>query len=153
MAAQKLYSMVKVTPAKHIRIYTVDRGSTDWGVSIISRNRPDQVMPTTVSTMPDTRARGMVVCTVRRTSSSWWPPMPWATATPVPTDSPTKKFTRRLVRLEVAPTAATLTLPQNCPTITRSAALNNSCKTFVKIMGMVYRKIPDTRGPDRRSVV
>ena len=36
-----------------------------------------------------------------------------------------------------APTAATEILPQNRPTTTRSAALNNSCSTLVRIMGMV----------------
>ena len=41
----------------------------------------------------------------------------------------------------VAPTAATEILPQNRPTITKSAALNKSCSKLVKIIGMVY-KIP-----------
>jgi len=43
--------------------------------------------------------------------------------------------------------AATDTLPQNCPTTTRSAALKSSCKTLVRIMGMVNRMIFGNRGP------
>lgn len=37
--------------------------------------------------------------------------------------------------------------PQNCPTTTRSAALKSSCKTLVRIMGMVNRMIFGNRGP------
>jgi len=59
------------------------------------------------------------------------------TVTPVPTDRPMKKLTIRLVREPVAPTAATDTLPQKRPTITRSAALKNSCSRLVRMMGMV----------------
>ena len=64
-------------------------------------------------------------------------PMAWATVTPAPTDRPINRLIIRLVMAPVAPTAATLMLPQNRPTITRSAALKSNCSTLVRIMGMV----------------
>ena len=91
----------------------------------------------TVRIKPLKMAVGRAVCTVLCTTVSSRLPRPWATETPAPTDRPMKKFTIRFVREPVEPTAATLTLPQNRPTTTRSAALNNSCSRLVRIMGMV----------------
>jgi hypothetical protein len=54
----------------------------------------------------------------------------------VPTDSPRNTFTRRLISELVEPTAASASLPENCPTTMTSAALYNSCKTPVSISGM-----------------
>ena len=51
----------------------------------------------------------------------------------------------------VAPTAPTAKLPRKRPTTTRSAALNNSCKTLVRMMGTVYAMMPDSSGPLVRS--
>ncbi len=107
-------------------MYTADRGSTDSGVSIIRRNGSEKVMPNTVSTTPLNRAVGMAVWTVQCTTWSSRLPRPWATPTPAPTERPMKKLIIRLVMAPVAPTAATLTLPQNRPTTIRSAALNSN---------------------------
>ena len=80
-------------------------------------------------------AVGSAVCTVRNTVSSSRLPMPWATATPAPTERPKNRLMIRLMMAPVEPTAATAMLPQYLPTTIRSAALNNSCNTLVSIMG------------------
>ena len=94
-------------------------------------------MPTADSASPPMTAAGMAVWTVRRTFSASPAPMPCATMTPAPMDSPMNRLTIRFVTLPVAPTAATLRLPENCPTITRSAALNSSWSIPVRMIGIV----------------
>ena len=128
-------------------MYWVDRGSTFSGVPIQRRKVPERDMPMTVRRTPLSRAIGRAVCTVLCTTVYSRLPSAWATVTPAPTDRPMKKFTIRLVMEPVAPTAATLILPQNLPTIIRSAALNNSCRRLVRMMGMVYRIILGRSGP------
>ena len=52
-----------------------------------------------------------------------------------PTDNPTNRFTIRLMRAALEPTAARELSPANLPTTTMSAALNSSCKTLEHISG------------------
>ena len=104
---------------------------------IASRNLPENATPITVSSKPPAAAIGIAVCTALEVALPSSAPIPCATATPAPTESPINKLTIRFVREPVAPTAATESLPENQPTTIRSAALNKSCKMLVRIMGTV----------------
>ena len=110
------------------------------------------VTPTTVSTMPLSSASSMEVCTVCRRESRLPAPMNRAARMLVPTDSPTNRFTSRLMSAALEPTAARELSPANLPTTTMSAALNNSCKTLEHISGRAKASIFGSSLPLHMSI-
>ena len=90
----------------------------------------------------------IAVWTVLETSSFFPAPKKLAATTFVPTDRPTKRFTNKLIRELVDPTAAKEFSPANWPTTTISAALKRSCKTPEKIRGPEKRINFPTIEPD-----
>ena len=76
-----------------------------------------------------------------------------ATTTFVPIESPRKRFTRRLIKEPVEPTAARELSPAKRPTTTTSAALKSSCKRLEKIRGIEKASSLEKTGPSVISIL
>ena len=114
---------------------------TSSGVAISLSIGADAKYPTKIIITPPTVAIAIAVCKALCASSYLLAPIHLPMTTLAPIDKPIKRFTRRLIKALVEPTAAKDSLPANLPTTTRSAALNRSCKILDNIKGMANRII------------
>ena len=131
--------------------YSAERSITSSG-QLMSSNRPRAAKkPTTASSTPLVRPSVTAVCTVSCTPCSSFAPKQRAATTFAPNESPTNRFTSRLIREPLEPTAASAVLPAKRPTTTTSAALNSSCKMLDAASGMENRMIFCSIGPLVRS--
>ena len=72
--------------------------------------------------------------------------------TVAPEERPINRLSNKFIKEEVAPTAARELLPANLPTTIISAALYNSCKIPVRIIGIVKNRSPVEIGPFVMSI-
>ena len=140
-------------PAKTMRIYSTDWSMTSGVVPMSTSIGSARNIPAATRTRPDMKPSSMAVCTVSSTSCLDFMPKYWATTTLPPADSPRNRFTIRLLRELVEPTAAMASLLSNCPTTTISAALNSSCSMPDSISGTEKRSSLPMRGPLHMSIV
>jgi len=152
MAAPKLYTMLAGMPRKYIFMYRTDSGRISSGVPINTSIGSHRLRPIAMTISPLMTLTRSEVCTERLMSSGLLAPYSCATITLVPTDRPMKKFTMRLIREPVAPTAASASLPENCPATTMSAALNRSCRRFIAMMGSAKIRMFLNSGPLHMSM-
>ena len=117
------------------------------GVPIRERSGRQNTAPAAPTPKPAMMDTAMDVCTDLETSDGRPAPQSWATRTLVPTDSPMKRFTRRLISAPVAPTAPSASLPAKRPTTTMSAALKSSCSRFMARMGSANSSMFFKSGP------
>ena len=109
-------------------------------------------MPMIPIATPDTMLSAIEVCTVSLTSLSLRAPWYLAVNTLQPIASPTKRLTRRLIRDEVEPTAASeFSLPKR-PTTMMSAALNKSCRMLEQTKGNAKTSMRLKIGPSIISI-
>jgi len=94
------------------------------GVCNTRRKNGANIIPTTVSTIPDIIQKATAVPVAFCMDSSSFAPKSWAITTVEPPESATKKPMSRLVILAaLPPTAASAIVPTNLPTTMASAAL------------------------------
>ena len=138
IAASKLYSRITGIPARYIRIYLTAIGYTSSGTSSIFTISGARNSPSTARSTPPSKATIIDVCTAFEILLWSFCPIDLAIITLLPSEIPTKRLTSNPITGALLPTAAIASLPENCPTTARSAALNSCCKTPVTARGSAY---------------
>ena len=126
---------------------------TSSGQDMSSSSTRAAKKPTMARNTPEVRPSATEVCTVSCMPFSSLAPKQRAATTFAPSERPTKRLTRRLMRAPLEPTAASAVLPAKRPTTTTSAALNSSCKMLEAASGSANRMIFWSSGPVVRSLV
>ena len=123
MPVKVLYSTEAKLPAKKIRKYRMDRGSTFSGVRIHRRIWGVNSMPITVSSTPHRHPKATSVWMAASSRSSSLPPNQRLMMTPAPMVRPMKKAFIMKIRLPLLATAASDSFPAKRPTTMLSKVL------------------------------